>query len=52
MFKMPKDDYLIEDRYLLKGIRLCILKCGTLELLIRKIHGGSLAGHFRKTRPL
>jgi len=41
----PKGDFLIQDGYLFKGTRLCAPKCGTRELLVRKVHGGSLAGH-------
>jgi len=37
---------------LFKGTHLCISKCGTRELLIREIYGGSLASHYSKKRPL
>jgi len=43
-------DYLIQDGYLFRGTRLCIPKCGTRELLIREVHRGSLAGHFRENK--
>ena len=44
--KHPKGDVLVQDGYLFKGTRLCVPKCGTRELLLREVHGGSLAGHF------
>ena len=50
--KHPKGDFLIQDGFLFKGIRLCIPKCSTHELLIREVHGGSLAGHFGESKTL
>jgi len=50
--KHLKEDFLIQDEYLFKGIRLCILKCGIRELLIREVHGGSLESHFRENKTL
>ena len=32
----PKDDFLIQDGYLFKSKKLCILKCGTRELLSQR----------------
>ena len=46
----PKEDYLIQEGYLFKGARLCVPKCGTRELLMREVHGGSLAGHYRENK--
>ena len=46
----PKGDFLIQEGYLFKGTRLCIPKCGTRELLIREVHGGSLAGHYGENK--
>jgi len=48
----PKDYYLIHNWYLFKATRLCIPKCGTRELLIREICGGSSADHFGDTKTL
>ena len=42
----PKEDFLVQEGFLFKGSQLCVPKCGTRELVIREIHGGSLAGHF------
>ena len=36
----------IENCFLFKGTRLCILKYGFRELLIQELHGGALAVHF------
>ena len=49
----PKGDFLIQEEYLFKDTQLYVPKCGTRELLIREIHGGSLAGHDgeNKTKP-
>ena len=48
----PKDDIMIQDGYLFKGTRLCIPRGGTRELLIREVHGGSLAGDFGEKKTL
>jgi len=37
----------IQKGFLFKGTQLCIPKCGFRELLIRELHGGALARHFR-----
>jgi len=46
----PKRDYLLEDGYLLKGTRLCVLRCGTKELLIREVYKGALASHYEENK--
>jgi len=46
----PKGDFMVQDGYLFEGTRLCVPKCGTRELLLREVHGGSLAGHLERTR--
>ena len=48
----PKGDFLIQDGFLFEGARLCIPKCGTRELLIREVHGGSLASHFGENKTI
>jgi len=48
--KHPKGDFLVQEGYLFKGVRLCIPKCSTCELLIREVHGGSLARHFGESK--
>jgi len=42
----PKGEFLIQDGYLFKGSQMCASRCGTHELILREIHGGSLADHF------
>jgi len=44
--KHPNCVFLIQNKYLLKGTRLCIPRHGTRELLIREVHEGSLGGHY------
>ena len=41
--KHPKDDYLIQEGFLFKSTCLRVPKCSARELLIREVHGGSLA---------
>ena len=48
----PKGEFLVQEGYLFKGTRLCVPNCGTRELLIREIHGGSLADHFGEKKTL
>ena len=52
MLTVPKGDFLIQGRYLFKGTHLCVINCGTHELLIREVHGGSLTGHFGENKTL
>jgi len=42
----PKGDFSLQEGNLFKGNRLCVPKSGTRELILREIHGRSLAGHF------
>jgi len=46
----PKGDFMVQDGYLFKGTRLCELKCGTRELLLGDVYGGSLPGHFEEDK--
>jgi len=48
--KHPKGDFLVQEGLLLKGARLCVPKCSTHKLLVREVHGGSLASHFRESK--
>jgi len=50
--KNPKEDFLLQDAYLFKGTRLCILRSGLRELLVREVHGGSLVDHFGGNKTL
>jgi len=36
--------------YLFKGIRLCVFKCGTKELLIRDVYEGALASYYEESK--
>jgi len=48
--KNHKENFLIQDRYLFKGTRLCVPRCGTRELLVREVHGVLLVGHFSENK--
>ena len=50
--KHPKGDFFVQEGFLFKGTRLCVPRCSTRELLIREVHGGSLASHYGETRHL
>jgi len=50
--KHPKGYFLIQEGFLFKGTRLCAPKCSTRELLIREVHGSSLAGHYGENKTL
>jgi len=50
--KNPKGEFLVQNEYLFKGTRLCVPRCGTCELVIREVHGGSLAGHYGENKTL
>jgi hypothetical protein len=39
-------EYLIQNELLLKGSRLCILKCSMMDNLMKEKHSGGLDGHF------
>jgi len=46
------EDFMLQGGYLFKGTRLCTPKCGTRELILREVHGQSIAGHSGETRPI
>ena len=50
--KHPNRDFLIQEGFLFKGTWLCVPKCTTRELLIRDVHGGSLAGYYGENKTL
>jgi len=50
--KHPKDNFLLQEGFLFKGPRLFILKCGSHELLIIEVHGGSLVRHYGENKLL
>jgi len=53
MWKAPQRCFFFfQEGFLFKGACLCIPKCSTQELLIREVHGGSLAGHYGETKTL
>ena len=50
--KHPKGEFLVQSAYLFKGTCLCVPRCSTLELLMRKVHRGSLARHYGENQTL
>jgi len=48
--KHPKGDFHIQEGFLFKGTRLYVPRCSTRELLIREVHGGSLARHYGENK--
>jgi len=48
--KHPKGDFLIQEGFLFKGTQLCVPRCSTRELLIREVHGGSLARDYGENK--
>jgi len=45
-----REDYLLKNGYLFSGTRLCVLWCGTRELLIREVYKGALVGQYRENK--
>jgi len=42
----PKGEFTLQEGYLFKDNRLCVPRCSTRELILREVHGGSLANYF------
>jgi len=42
----------VQEGFHFKDTRLCIPKCSTRELVIREVHGDSLAGDFGEFKAL
>jgi len=42
----PRGHFMNQEGYFFKGTQLCVPKCGTREILLREVSGGSLEGHF------
>ena len=40
------DDYTLQDGYLFKANKLCILRSSVIDFLVWEIHVGGLAGNF------
>jgi len=43
--------YTLQEGFLFKGNKPCVLACPLRELLVRETHRGSLTSHFGLTRP-
>jgi len=50
--KHPKEDFLVQEGFFFKALYLCIPQCSTHELLIKEMHGGSLASHYGESKTL
>ena len=48
----PKGEFLVHEGYLFKDTRLYVPNYGTRELLIREVHGSSLAGSFGEKKTI
>jgi len=51
-YKHHKGDFPIQEGFLFKGTRLCVLRCSTRELLIREVHRGSLNEHYGENKSI
>jgi len=50
--KHPKEEFLVHEGFSFKGTRLCVPHCSIRELLIHKVHRGSLPSHFGERKTL
>jgi len=50
--KAPFNQFLLQDGYLFKGIRLCIPQCSLREMILNEAHDGVLSGHFGRDKTL
>ena len=44
--------FMIHDKFLFKGHRLCIPQCSLRATIISEVHEGGLAGHFGKDKTM
>src|SRR5262249_13471271 len=45
-------DYLLQDGYLFRGDRLCILRTYVRDFLVWELHAGGLVGHFGRDKTI
>ena len=50
--KHPKGHFLIQEGFLFKDTQLCVPRCSTRELLMKEVHGRSLAGYYGENKTL
>lgn len=48
----PMDEYGMQDGYIFKASRLCIPQCSLREGLVKKLHGGGLAGQVGRDKTM
>lgn len=45
-------DYVVEDGYLFKGLRLCIPRSSLLDKMVRELHSSNLSGHVGRDKTI